>query len=159
MKIVPLYQIPINNIPTSQFFIEYVLPYQWEGHLWLDGGWGPKNEVQELISDDPLTGFKIPFLVAAKNTLIESTECDKKYHIAFPGNSWPHLVNFIEAVKQFGVKEQKYILSSYFTSDLPEEGTNIYQLSITVTQDLTTINIEKGKWIPSFDDSLIIAGW
>lgn len=158
----PLYQIPLpTNVDHEELYTKYIQPYTWEGELWLDGGWGPKNNVQDLVSDDPIIGFKIPFHVCPVNDInFESLkESNRRYSIAFPGEQWKILLNFINEIKNFGVEEQKYVLNSYFSTNLPTEGTQIYQLHIVAKQDSTTIVIEKGKWIPSFEDSLIVAGW
>lgn len=160
--ITPLYKIPLpTNINLEELYIKYIQPHVWEGELKLDGGWGPKNSIQELTSDDPLSGFKIPFCVSPTNDIdFElAKESNRRYKIVFTGEQWKVLVNFIEAVKSFGVEEQVYVLNSYFSTNIPEEGAEIYQLYITVRQDSTTIHIEKGKWIPSFDESLVVAGW
>lgn len=162
MQITPLYKLPIPTvIENSEMFEKYVSTNIWEGDLWIDGAWGPKHLIQELISDDPITGFKIPLLIQPINDMDFDTmsESNQRYHVCFPGETWKLLYNFINAVKIIGAKEQKYVLSSYFSTELPEEGKEIYQLVINVNSESTTINIEKGKWIPSFDDSLIIARW
>jgi hypothetical protein len=160
--ITPLYKIPLpTEVNLEELYVKYIQPYVWEGELWLDGGWGPKNSIQDLISDDPIQGFKVPFLVSPVNHIDFDTskESNRRYTVAFPGEQWKLLVNFIEAVKGFGVEEQVYVLNSYFSTNLPEEGAQIYQLHIVARQDSTTIHIEKGKWVPSFDESLVVAGW
>lgn len=163
MSITPLYQIPLcQNIENEDLFVKYISSQLWEGELWLNGGWGPKTEVQELTADDPITNFKIPFMVSPINDidfLNGNKESNKRYHIAFTGENWRVLVNFIEEIKKLGVEEQKYVLNSYFTSKIPEEGKEIYQLCIIVKGDSTTIMIDKGKWIPSFENVITIAGW
>ena len=156
-----MFPIPIN-VDSLELFEKYLRPHTWEGELWIDGGWGPKNLIQELIADDPISGFKLPFYIKPENDInfsLDSKESNCRYLVAFPGEQWRILYNFMNAVKQLGVKEQRYILNSYFSSELPREGSQIYQLQIIVREDSTTITIEKGKWIPSFDDSLLIAGW
>lgn len=158
---VPLYQCTIiSDHPQEYFFEKFISPHVWEGELYIDGGWGPKNEILEITSDDPITGFKIPFYLSPSCHIDEITrkESDKKYLLSFPGEQWKLLVMFIEEVKKLGVTEQRYVLNSYFNSQLPEEGKEIYQIHIVVNET-TTINIEKGKWIPSFDDSILVAGW
>ncbi len=157
-----LYEIPLpQNLENEFLFQKYIKPYIWEGTLLIDNGWGPKDSVLDLTSDDPITGFKVPFYVAPQNTVDYTTgrDQDRHYTVAFPGEQWQLLYNFINAVRELGVEEQKYVLNSYFSTQIPEEGAEIFQLCITATPNKTTISIEKGKWIPSFDDNLIIAGW
>ncbi len=156
-----LYKYPIiESHPQEYFFEKFIKPNIWEGILYIDGGWGPRNEVLEITSDDPINGFKVPFYVYPTCDICEDTrkETNKKYIVTFPGEQWKLLVNFMEIVKSLGVKEQRYVLNSYFSTKIPKEGEEIYQLHIVVNER-TTITIEKGKWIPSFDDSSLIAGW
>jgi hypothetical protein len=169
----PLYKLPLpTNVENEEMFLKFIKPFTWEGELKIDGGWGPKNLVQDLVSDDPVTGFKVPFLINPINdmdfnglegkagTNFTSKESNRRYHVAFPGEQWKLLYNFINAVKNFDeVTEQVYILNSYFSTNLPEEGTLIYQLHITISKDNTTISIEKGKWVPTFEKSLLVARW
>lgn len=155
-----LYNFSSSPIENEFMYEKYIKPFVWEGFLWLDGGWGDKNFVQDLLSDDPITGFKVPFYVSPTNLIDPSGhDYDRKYIITFTGENWKLLHNFIEAVKTSGVKNQTYILNSYFSTQVPDPGTNLYQLRVTVIGDTTTINIDRGTWIPSFEESLTIAGW
>jgi hypothetical protein len=163
--------VPIpTDVESEELYNKYIKQYTWEGELKIDGGWGPKNFIQDFTSDDPIKGFKVPFFVSPINDMeflgletsdrMSSKESNRRYHVAFPGEQWKILYNFMHTVKNFeGVTEQVYTLNSYFSSKIPEEGALIYQLCINVTKDNTTISIEKGKWVPTFENSLLIARW
>jgi hypothetical protein len=162
MPILPLHKRPLPNPELAYIFEKYIKPEIWEGELWLDNGWGDKNSIQELMeNNDPITGFRVPFLVQPVNDIepYSNRELNKRYSITFPGEQYGLLLNFIEAVKEIGVKEQKFVLNSYFSTKIPPEGARIYQLIIEVKDGETTFSIEQGKWIPSFEDNQLIARW
>lgn len=157
VNIIKNQKLSLSNLDMLEKFVK---PSVWEGVLWVDGGWGPKNEIQDLMAGDPVIGFILPFFVNPTNDIDDSGKSvNQAYSITFPGEQYTILMHFIEAIKKLGVKEQRYILNSYFSTKIPDEGKEIYQLCITVTQEETTITIEKGNWIPSFENSIPIAGW
>lgn len=158
--ITPLHEqtFPLS-IQNQDFYEKYILPNVWEGYLWVNGGWGLKDEIAEITAHDPIQGFKLPFYIAPHCEFTEDNRPrDCKFKLSFTGEGWKVLYNFIESLKQLGAQEQRYILCSYFASQVPEIGKKLYQLIITV-RDETTITIEEGTWIPSFEHSDTIAGW
>lgn len=162
MNITPLHARTLTIDQTQiDLCTKYIQPFLWEGEFWVDGGWGPKNQIQDLFLGDPITGFKLPFYATPINELDPDTnrESNQRYHITFPGEQWKVLLYFIDALKEIGVNDMKLVVNSYFASVLPEEGEQIYQLCIQLKSEHTTLTIEKGKWIPNFEDSVSIAGW
>lgn len=154
----------IKNIKmeTSLDFLfeKYLKPYIWEGDIWIDGGWGPKDKILELCVGDPINGFELPFYLTPVNEIDDNGKSTmERYNLTFPGEQHLILQHFIEAVKESGAEEQRYILYSYFLNKPPDAGESIYQLNIIATQEKTTFTIEKGNWIPSFDSSLLSARW
>lgn len=147
-------------VKEQELFDTYIKSHTWEGFAWFDGGWSSKkNEIMELMLGDPVTGFKLPFLFVPNNTLnSDSIEISRDYKVAFPGEQYKILLHLIKAVKELGVKKQKYLLKSYFSTSLPTEGISIYQLEIEV-EDKVSIRINKGNWVPNFDNTFPAAGW
>lgn len=162
----------IPNIKNKFLLEKYLKPYIWEGWLWVNDGWGPKDKIQNMMLGDPVSGFKIPFLLQPYNELLEkeivgpdgnqyytTTETDHKYHVAFPGEQYQILIHIIDELIRLGVEEQKYVLNSYFSTQVPNEGSPIFQLHIEVKKNEINFRVEKGKWVPSFEDTLTVAGW
>lgn len=163
-------QLAIQN---QELFEKYLKPFIWEGWSWYDGGWGEfKDKISRLLDGDPIKGFTLPFLLMPYNevhekefetegiTALTTVEENRKWHIAFPGEQYKVLLHLIEMIKELGVKEQKYILNSYFTSQIPDEGKEIYQLEINVdSEGIIIMKIHKGKWVPCFEEAQVISGW
>lgn len=136
------------NVKQQALLDNYVKPFTWEGTVWLDGGWGPKNEVLYLLDcqeDETGTKLRLPMNLMPVHTLVEQKligqsgeyvsveEKEMRYELVIPGEQYRLLLKLIQVLKELGVKEQIYVLNSYFSSQIPEEGSPIYQLRIVAT--------------------------
>ena len=153
--------IPISH---KELVDKYIRPYIWDGYLWIDGGWGAKEFISSLDTNSDILKMTIPLSVEPHSDFIENEKgasfpVNQKYRVAFPGEQCEYLFNFIDMVANQGSSEQKYILNSYLDVNDVVEGDPIYQLVITVDEENILIDVERGTWVPSFDNSLVVSRW
>ncbi len=152
---------------------KYINPYIWKGYLWCDGGWGPKNEVQEFMDtltiDDHIIieptsimldsfgnviGTEIGTLdidgltQLSKETSLKS--CDEKYEVSFPGERLDCLEKFVDFLKTR--TQAKFILE-------PLNCTDPIRLVVENNKEEVEFRIEKGVWVSRYDNPLPLAGW
>jgi hypothetical protein len=164
--------LPVHLIDT------YIKPHIWNGFLWCEGGWGPKNEIQDLYDSFDVTSYLIVEPISRfvdsngndpledKGTLdleglkflnreaISLNEVDKKYVVSFLGTKKDYLERFVKEVAKF-TNDAKLILSNVIN---PSQGLPL-QLTITIKDGVVTYIIDQGAWKASFDSTNPVAGW
>jgi len=140
----------------------YIKPYNWSGHLLLDGGWGDKNKVTDIIGKIPLSS-SVRIDIHSKlvdedgNELYTNDpkswayqgqyhESDQKYLIEFNGSDHNLFISFLEEVKSLG--EIKCTLTSTGSK---------FPLKLEINNQVA--EIKKGIWVPDFTKSKPVAGW
>lgn len=142
---------------------KYILPRIWDGWLWLDGGWGPKNAVNQHVAEECLAGKNTPVYI---NPYVEldryhgNRELNKKYRVSFPGKNWTAVIEMIKQLQKLGVTEQRWTLDSHLRTTKATRG-DIYRLLIIAgpIPESIEVRILEGDWIPSFTNTASKAGW
>lgn len=152
-------KIPVN-IENTDFWIKYIEPFMWEGKLIIDGGWGPKTEVLELTKGDEFSKLLVPLMVKPSADFNdENRVCSEWYNVSFPGEAWKIFLNMINEIKSLTEGNQIYQLKSFLSTKIPSPGDEIFELVIEATKDDTTVIVNQGFWVPSFNDTLMRAKW
>jgi len=162
----------------KEFVKQYIEPFKWDGTLLCDGGWGPKNEIMEftvklqkkgiLVVTEPLSNLvevesnkvidDIDFgnlndLLNLMDSSIKGT--NEHYRFSFPGEHSQALFLFLVNFKNV----MKFELNSFLKEAELEEKQDIYQLIVEKNEDqVISLTINKGNWIPSFHDAIPIEG-
>ena len=157
----------------KDLFTTYVAPHLWDGWLWCDDGWGPKNSILQNVARATIDGQNVPIYIHPHNTVRsgrievmgESSECtvvgDERYKIAFPGKNWKDLLVTIKKLRQVGVRKQQWTLTSWLDGKEGDPSQAIYRMLIIAgpKNGDEEIRIIQGSWKPSFDNARAVSGW
>lgn len=153
-----------------EFAKKYIRPWIWSGDLYVDGGWGPKNAIQEAIcTEDPMSGSMLePFFCkpvadsCPRQTVSDgsrhqtSNKANLRYSATFPGEYFSVVLQKIKEVDRIAEEGQKWILHSHRDG---EDGP-LYRLVIDKPKGgRTYFRVLRGKLIPSFESPIICAEW
>lgn len=158
---------------NQELFTTYVAPHLWEGWLWCDDGWGPKNQILDNVARATVDGHIVPVYIHPDNTIrsgrvrlgAEDAECtvasNERYKVAFPGKFWKEVLLTIKKLRQVGVKQQRWTLTSWVETKPGEPEQAIYRMFIVAGPKSgdEEIRIIQGSWIPTFQNSRAVAGW
>lgn len=161
----------MDRTKLKEFFKTYVSPYNWDGYMWADGGWGPKNQILELADLNTIEKQRRPIFLGPYNdrrsgkvtiqgdTRDCSVDADERWQVTFVGEHFPELTHLIDTIRRFGVKEQRWTLTSHLSSQHPTIDRPVYRLHIVATQERTEFRILQGTWKPSFENAHTVASW
>ena len=148
---------------NEELVSKYITPRIWDGWLWLDGGWGPRNDVNQTVAEKCLAGVNTPVYIHPYVELDRENgnrELNERYRISFPGKNWKDVIKMIQQLQTLGVKEQRWTLDSHLRTTKAIKG-DIYRLLIIAGTSPESIEVRvlEGDWIPSFRNTQSKAGW
>lgn len=148
----------LNNELCRTFITEYI----WDGFLKIDGGWGPKEKIQNKFQDPNLFHVAPKIYVSPTVVLEEQenksvVERDRKYRVSFPGENYTDFLDSIKYIRSVSESQEWELEGFKMTgSELTAQPVKIL---VNITGKSQTIKIITGKMVPDYSNSIVSAAW
>lgn len=135
----------------EELLAAHVKPYVWKGEGTVYASASVKYNLLDQLELLETSGKHISIVP------MNSTVDEHLFQVVTIGLELSNFIEIIKSFKALGATKQEYILKSYYDADKLQPGQDIFELKITVEDDIF-YNIKQLKWVPS-DEGTCIAKW